>query len=97
VSRLRVVIGEQRLTALETDTAGTMFLLAGVLLLVPGFITDLIGIAVLIPPLRRGIAALLLRSVKSRAARSDGVVDLEPDEWRQVPPEKLPDRREPHP
>jgi UPF0716 protein FxsA len=97
VSRIRVVLGEQRLTALEADSAGTMFLFAGILLLVPGFITDAIGLALLIGPLRRAVAALILRKARARAARADGVVDLEPDEWRQVPQKKLNARRKPPP
>lgn len=94
VSRLRVVLGEQRITALEADSAGTMFLLAGFLLLVPGFITDILALILLVGPLRRGIAQFALRKMKASEKRADGVVDLERDEWRQVPPDRLSDRRD---
>src|SRR5436853_1447365 len=34
---------------------GALILVAGVLLLVPGFVTDLVGLALLTPPVRNGI------------------------------------------
>jgi len=48
---------------------GVMILVAGALLMAPGFLTDLVGIALLLPPVRAGVRALLLR----RAARRAGV------------------------
>jgi UPF0716 protein FxsA len=66
-------------------------LLAGILLLIPGFITDTLGLFLLLAPLGRGVSAALHGSPPPR---SDGVVDLEPDQWQQVPDPKLPDRRD---
>jgi UPF0716 protein FxsA len=43
---------------------GLALLAAGVLLLIPGFVTDLAAFALLIPPLRRGIIRLYLRRVR---------------------------------
>ena len=60
VGRVRVVLGEERITALKADNAGTMYLIAAILLLIPGFITDVIAVLLLIPPLRRFAGALLL-------------------------------------
>jgi UPF0716 protein FxsA len=97
MSRIRVVLGPQRVTALEADSAGTMFLIAGILLLIPGFITDVIGVLLLIAPLRRAVAATIMGAARRRAANTERVVDLEPAEWRQVPQEQLDDRREPPP
>ncbi len=48
---------------------GVMILVAGALMLTPGFLTDLVGLALLLPPVRAGVRALLLR----RAARRAGV------------------------
>ncbi len=39
--------------------SGALLLLAGVLLLIPGFVTDAAGFALLVPPLRRALAAWL--------------------------------------
>ena len=47
-----------------------MLLVAGALLLTPGFVTDAIGFLILVPPLRRRIihAFLLRRAVTTAAA-----------------------------
>jgi UPF0716 protein FxsA len=95
IERMKVVMGPQRATALQSDSAGTMYLLTGILLLIPGFITDVIGLLLLIAPLRRLLGALLLKVfVAGETRQRDGVVDLDPDEWRQVPDTQLRDERE---
>lgn len=94
IGQIRIVLGDRQMSALEADTGSMMFLVAGILLLVPGFITDLIGLVLLTKPVRRAFAALILRAIRSPPQRGGGVVDLEPDQWRHVPPEKLSDRRE---
>jgi len=47
---------------------GLMILLAGAVLITPGFITDLMGLALLIPPVRRLFRAALVRHFESRIA-----------------------------
>jgi UPF0716 protein FxsA len=95
VARMKVMMGAQRVTALQSDSAGTMYLLAAILLLIPGFITDAIGLLLLIAPLRRALGAMLLKAfTSSRTPRGDGVVDLDPQEWRQVPEAQIRDDRE---
>ena len=53
---------------------GVFLLVAGALLLTPGFMTDTIGFALLIPPLRHGIARAIWRRIKSSGwkGRSSG-------------------------
>jgi UPF0716 protein FxsA len=50
-----------------------LILLGGVLLLVPGFLTDAIGLLLLVPPVRAGVRAfarwLLARRIESRVVR----------------------------
>jgi UPF0716 protein FxsA len=95
VERMKVVLGPQRVSALQSDSAGTMYLLAAILLLIPGFITDAIGLLLLIAPLRRMLGALLLKAFTAGPVRErDGVVDLGPEEWRQVPDAQLRDERD---
>ena len=95
VARVKTVLGPQRLTALEADGPGTMYILAAILLLTPGFITDALGILLLVRPLRRVLGALLLRAFAAPGPqRRDDVVDLEPQEWEQVPDRQLHDQRE---
>jgi UPF0716 protein FxsA len=77
---------------LQADSAGTMTLLAGILLLIPGFITDALGLLLLLSPLRQALAWLF--GIKPAPAQHDGVVDLEPEQWHQVADPALTDRRD---
>lgn len=92
IARVRVALGEGSFTALQADGSDGLVLLAGILLAVPGFITDVLGLLLLIAPLRRAIAAAFGRA--GPRTRADGVVDLPPEQWRRVPDPQLPDRRE---
>lgn len=91
IGRMRVALDGGRFTALQADDTGSLTLFAGILLLIPGFITDALGLLLLMAPLRRGLSTALGNGVP---ARTDGVVDLEPEQWRRVPDPELPDRRE---
>jgi UPF0716 protein FxsA len=91
ISRVRVAVARGNFSALEADTAGGLILLAGVLLLIPGFITDLIGLTLLVAPLRRVLFGLASLRPGAAPRTSNGVVDLEPEQWHRVPDPKLPD------
>jgi UPF0716 protein FxsA len=86
VARIRMALDQGSIAALQTETRDGFTLLAGILLLVPGFITDLIALPLLIGS---------LRSASNGAAqrRDDGIVDLPPEQWHQVPDPSLPDGR----
>jgi UPF0716 protein FxsA len=45
---------------------GALVLAGGALLIVPGFITDFLGIVLLAPPLRAGVRKVIARNVRSR-------------------------------
>ena len=92
IARVRVALGEGSVTALQADSARTPTLLAGILLLIPGFITDVLGLLLLLAPLRRALGTLF--GLRSQPTRSDGVVDLEPEQWHQVPDAALPHRHD---
>ena len=87
IARVKVALGEGSFGALQADGRGSLILLAGILLLIPGFITDALGLLLLVAPLRQGLGAAV------RRGQSDGVVDLPPEQWRRVPDPELPDRR----
>lgn len=90
IARMRVALQNGRFTALQADNAGGRTLLAGILLLVPGFITDALGLMLLVTQL-----GALSTAIGGRARpRADEVVDLNPDQWRRVPDPELPDRRD---
>jgi UPF0716 protein FxsA len=73
--------------------SGLSTVLAGFLLLLPGFLTDLIALLLLIPQVRWLFAAMVTRTLSAEAAKPPpGVVDLEPGEWRDEPQTSLPRR-----
>jgi UPF0716 protein FxsA len=86
IERVRVALGANSFASVQADGAGSLTLLAGILLL----ITDAAALLLLVAPLRRGLAAALRRG----PVRTDGVVDLEPEQWHRVPDPALPKRGE---
>jgi len=92
IARVRVAMAEGSFTSLRADSTGGLVLLAGFLLLIPGFITDVAGLLLLLAPLRRALAAAFGGGKPPQ--RADGVVDLEPEQWHRVPDAALTDRRE---
>lgn len=92
IARVRTAWDEGSFTALQADSTGGIVLLAGILLLIPGFITDLAGVVLLLAALWRALSAALGRG--GPPARNDGVVDLAPEQWHQVPDPALPHRDE---
>jgi UPF0716 protein FxsA len=79
---------------------GALVLLAAALLVLPGFLTDALGLLLLLPPVRLGLTAALARRIRpmpprgptdpfeARARRGDIVID---GEFIEVEPD--PDRR----
>ena len=64
---------------------GALVTLAGVLLLIPGFVTDAFGLLLALPPVRRRIISWLGARFRSgsRAGRP-GVIELEVHEYREI-------------
>jgi UPF0716 protein FxsA len=67
--RLTIAIAEQRTPTREV-LDGVLVLLGGLLLIVPGFITDAVGILLLLPPTRIVARLLLGRNLQSRLVTS---------------------------
>ena len=88
IARMRVALDQGSFTAWQADASGGAILTAGILLLIPGFITDIAALCLLIPPLRHAMFGHVVA-----ADRNDGVVDLPPEQWHQVPDPSLPDQR----
>lgn len=62
-------IGEQRQAGQVPAAAvfdGALILVAGMLLLFPGFVTDVLGLLLLLPPVRAGVRAFLRRRFARR-------------------------------
>jgi UPF0716 protein FxsA len=91
VARARGAFGDGVITAVELDGRGFLTVVAGFLLLIPGFLTDVVGALLLLPGSRSVLHAALRRATGLQAAprTQPGVVDLPPDQWRQVPDERI--------
>ncbi|MBN9362275.1 MULTISPECIES: FxsA family protein [unclassified Devosia] len=95
LNELRSTVGSGELPARSIADA-MMVGLAGLLLLLPGYFSDLIGILLLIPPVRSALYAFLRSRVTVVTTSSgpapgpgftqrrvdDGTIDLDSDEWR---------------
>lgn len=87
LDRLRTAFARDGIRALHLETPGVATMLGGILLIFPGFITDLLGAALLLPAVRRWAAAKFATFARSsrRTPRDDHVIELEPGEWHQIP------------
>ena len=87
LDRLRSAFARDGIRALHLETPGMATMLGGILLIFPGFITDLLGAALLLPTVRRWAAARFATFARSsrRTPRDDRVIELEPGEWHQIP------------
>lgn len=68
--------------------------LAGVLLIIPGFATDIVGLALFVPAVRRWVLGYVARHVQvqvataggARRSSGPGVVDLDPADFSETDP-----------
>jgi UPF0716 protein FxsA len=95
LDRFRGALASDGLRAVHLETPGFAAVLGGILLVFPGFITDLLGAALLVPRFRRWASAVLRNSARKRRRGRHGtpVIDLEPDQWRRLPDRGPADRR----
>ena len=89
--RLRAALAREGLRGMHLDTPGAVTMLGGILLVFPGFITDLLGGMLLVPTLRRWLGRKL--AAATRSPRDERVIDLEPSEWHQIPDQRRRRRR----
>ncbi len=87
LTRMRTEINAGR-TPEKEMADGAMIALGGVFLMIPGFISDFLGVLLFIPQVRRLLRQYLGRNINVVRAgsrqRSSGVVDLEPNEYRRA-------------
>jgi UPF0716 protein FxsA len=88
-AQFRQVWRERQVNATALRGDGLLAAIGGILLFLPGFITDLVGAALLIRPLRRWLGAALGRALR-RPGHPDEplVIDLAPTEWHALPDRK---------
>lgn len=91
IERLRVAVTQSGLVGLEAGGEAFLTVSAGFLLLLPGFITDVLGIFLLLPPVRHWIGGRFQRFAQASQGHSSAVVDLDRSDWRDVPASALED------
>ncbi len=93
VTRLRTAAGgDFRTIALGGGSAGTA--LGGILLVIPGFVTGLLGFLMIVPATRDWLVQTALRLFLDRPRQPPpGTIDLAPDEWQSLPDQEAPRRR----
>lgn len=85
LSRLREAVANGGVAAVRVDSPSLGVMVGGILLVFPGFVTDLVGALLFIPQLRRWASARIGRALKaSPTRRNASAIDLAPEEWRQV-------------
>lgn len=90
LERLRVAVTQSGIAGLEAGGDAFLTVSAGVLLLIPGFMTDVLGILLLLPAVRRWIGGRFQSFARNRSA-PDAVVDLDRTDWNRVPERALED------
>jgi len=73
LTRARAQMDQGQLPAREMFE-GVCLILAGALLLVPGFVTDVLGLLLFIPPFRELLRLLIARNIAAKAARGEARV-----------------------
>jgi UPF0716 protein FxsA len=86
LSEFRRVLRNREVSERVTQRGGLVVALAGILLVLPGFITDFLGAGLLVPPLRRRFGATLGQAMrrKPRPTGPGAVIDLAPSEWKAI-------------
>jgi UPF0716 protein FxsA len=90
IARFRVAVADTDVAGIQANTSGFFTVLAGLLLFLPGFLTDLIGVALLIGPVRRWCGKTFRLWIRRRNPADRSTIDLAPGEWEQVRDRELP-------
>ncbi|MEJ1159703.1 FxsA family protein [Prosthecomicrobium sp. N25] len=88
LSALNAIRRDLRAGGLPVNALGHAALIGigGLMLLLPGFVSDVVGLLLFLPPVRSLILAALSRNasvVVVRSRQSRRVLDLEPEEWQR--------------
>ena len=97
LAQVRGALGNRARPRDSPESGRLLVTLGGILLLLPGFITDILGAGLLLGPTRRWLGVALGQAFRGdqRQAGKTGpaVIDLEPGEWRAISDRKSPRRR----
>ena len=92
ISRFLHLAAQRDSAAVRVGTGGLLTVLGGILLVLPGFITDTIGLILVIPSARRWIARYF--TAPDQRGPEPQQIDLDTSEWRRLS-EPRPKRRTP--
>jgi UPF0716 protein FxsA len=85
IDRFRDAFRRDGIRAIHLESPGLGSMLGGILLVFPGFITDVLGALLLVPAVRRRLRRFIAGAREARRRRREpSVVDLTPKEWRQI-------------
>jgi UPF0716 family protein affecting phage T7 exclusion len=94
LDRFREAFRRDGIRAIHLESPGLGSMLGGILLVFPGFITDILGALLLLPAARRKFRGLISHVRERDRRRHDpSVIDLTPKEWHQVSDKPIKDGR----
>ena len=70
---------------IEANPNGFLVILGGILLVLPGFITDAIGVLLLLGPVQHWCGQAIRHAAAPHEQPKDAVIDLAASEWQEVP------------
>lgn len=88
IGQMHEAVSKNGLSGIEAGGDAFLSVAAGILLLLPGFITDTLGLLLLLPPVRQWIGERFLRYVQA-SEPGPAVVDLDRRDWSQVPDRQI--------
>jgi UPF0716 protein FxsA len=101
ITRLRTAVAQGEAIGTVAQGSGVARVAAGILLVIPGFVTDALGALLLVPAFRRWLGATFRHAVmggRKRASTGEpAVIDLAPGEWQRLGDRKLRKPRAPRP
>lgn len=74
---------------MDVDPDGFFIVLGGILLVLPGFITDVVGVFLLCVPIRHWSQRQFHRTSERQKPSRNGVIDLAESEWQRMPERNL--------
>lgn len=97
LARLKAAAKTGDIPDIQANSGSLLVVLGGLLLLLPGFLTGVAGILLLLPPVQRWIGRTLGRTIgrQTQQRGRPGVLDLERGEWEQVPEPRITHTRPP--
>jgi UPF0716 protein FxsA len=81
ISRLTDMLSRRDLGIVETGSSGVLTMLGGILLVLPGFITDAVGLLLLVPAVQK---TLIDHRPVRRRRPTDRVLDLDRSQWHDI-------------